>query len=158
MPPTEQSDEMAVIRPMAQGDVAAISIIEAQVFSMPWKARDFLEMIADDHAYYYVAVIGGQPIGACGLRNVVGEGQITNVLVAEEYRRRGIARRLLERMLAEAVREGMNAFVLEVRSGNQAAIGLYESLGFKTVGRRPDFYEKPSEDALIMLKNCSDLK
>ncbi|MDR2889280.1 MAG: tRNA (adenosine(37)-N6)-threonylcarbamoyltransferase complex dimerization subunit type 1 TsaB [Lachnospiraceae bacterium] len=141
-----------IIRRMEIDDVAAVSALEAKVFTMPWSADDFLEMIAADYAYYYVAELAGQPIGACGVRYIVGEGQITNVLVAGEHRRKGIALRLMEQMLAEAQSAGITDFVLEVRASNQAAIKLYERLGFEVSGRRPDFYEKPVEDGLIMIK------
>jgi len=82
----------------------------------------------------------------------VGEGEITNVVVAEKFRGRGIGRALMEYMLKEAPLHGMGDLTLEVRVSNTPAICLYESLGFKGEGVRPDFYEKPTEDALIMWK------
>ncbi len=142
----------AIVRPMTREDVAAVSQIEAEVFTMPWKADDFLEMIEADYAYYYVAEMDGEPVGVCGLRNAAGEGQITNVAVTAKYRRRGIARKLVRHMLEEAVLAGMQSYALEVRVSNHQAIALYESLGFRHAGVRPGFYEKPDEDALIMLK------
>ncbi len=142
----------ATVRLMTREDVAAVSQIEAAVFSMPWKADDFMEMIEADYAYYYVAEADGKPVGVCGLRDAAGEGQLTNVAVAVEYRRRGIARMLIRHMLAEAIRAGMETFALEVRVSNRPAIALYESLGFRHAGIRPGFYEKPEEDAMIMLK------
>ncbi|MDE7430041.1 MAG: GNAT family N-acetyltransferase, partial [Lachnospiraceae bacterium] len=54
--------------------------------------------------------------------------------------------------LAAGDREGLTAYTLEVRVSNQAAIGLYEKLGFASEGIRPNFYEKPTEDAMIMWK------
>lgn len=144
-----------LIRPMETKDVEAISRIEANTFSMPWKASDFLEMIGTDYAYYYVAEIDDKPVGVCGMRKILEEGQITNVAVEEACRRKGIARKLLRHMLGEAVKEGAEIFSLEVRVGNTPAIRLYESLGFVSQGIRPGFYEKPREDAMIMTKRYS---
>jgi len=141
-----------LIRELTQEDVVAVSKIEEETFSMPWSPQDFLEMVEADYAYYYVAEEDGEIAGCCGIRNIVGEGEITNVVVAEKFRGRGIGRALMEYMLKEAPLHGMGDLTLEVRVSNTPAICLYESLGFKGEGVRPDFYEKPTEDALIMWK------
>ena len=136
------------IRPMTEADIEVVSAIEGRVFSMPWSAADFHAMLEAPYAHYYVAEVGAKTVGAAGLHCVVGDGQITNLFVDLPYRRRGIARLLLERMIAEQAAE-TEIFSLEVRASNTAAISLYESLGFEICGRRPGFYEKPREDALI---------
>lgn len=130
----------------------AASKIESEAFSMPWSARDFLEMVEADYAYYYVAELDGEIAGCCGIRNIAGEGEITNVVVAAGHRKKGIARKLMEYMLERAKENGIGDCTLEVRVSNQPAIRLYESFGFKGEGIRPGFYEKPKEDALIMWK------
>ena len=130
----------------------AASKIESEAFSMPWSARDFLEMVEADYAYYYVAELDGEIAGCCGIRNIAGEGEITNVVVASGHRKKGIARKLMEYMLERAKENGIGDCTLEVRVSNQPAIRLYESFGFKGEGIRPGFYEKPKEDALIMWK------
>ncbi len=141
-----------MIRELAAEDVEEVSRIEQASFSMPWSPQDFLEMVEADYAYYYVAELEGEIAGCCGIRNMAGEGEITNVVVAEKFRRRGIGRALMEYMLKEAKLLGMESATLEVRVSNTPAIRLYESLGFKGEGIRPNFYEKPREDALIMWK------
>ncbi len=140
------------IRPMEAEDVAAASRIESEAFSMPWSAEDFLEMVEADYAYYYVAETGGEIVGCCGIRNLSGEGEITNVVVDAPYRQKGIARKMLEYMLNEASQNGIGDCTLEVRCSNLPAIHLYESLGFKGEGIRPGFYDRPKENALIMWK------
>ena len=140
------------IRELTEADVVEVSRIEQEVFSMPWSPEDFLEMVEADYAYYYVAEEDGEIAGCCGIRNIAGEGEITNVVVAEKFRRRGIARSLMEYMLEQAPLHGIGDVTLEVRVSNRPAINLYESLGFKGEGVRPNFYEKPKEDALIMWK------
>lgn len=143
---------MIRIRKMEAADVAAVSKIEEEVFSMPWSEQDFLEMIEADYAYYLVAEEGDSIVGCCGFRNISGEGEITNVVIKPEYQGKGIGRKLLEKILALAESLGIDACTLEVRVSNQIAIHLYESMGFRGEGIRPDFYEKPREDALIMWK------
>lgn len=140
------------IRELTAADVEAVSRIEQETFSMPWSPRDFLEMVEADYAYYYVAEVEGEIVGCCGIRNIAGEGEITNVVVASGFRGRGIGRMLMEHMLTEASCHGMRDCTLEVRVSNTPAIHLYESLGFKSEGIRPGFYEKPKEDAMIMWK------
>ncbi len=143
---------MLLIREMKADDVEIVSKIESEVFSMPWSAKDFLEMVEADYANYYVAELDGEIAGCCGIRNIAGDGEITNVVVAPSYRRRGIALKMMEYMLEEAVKAGIGDCTLEVRVSNQPAIRLYERLGFKGEGIRPHFYDKPDEDALIMWK------
>ncbi|MBD5463821.1 MAG: ribosomal protein S18-alanine N-acetyltransferase [Lachnospiraceae bacterium] len=143
---------MLLIREMKADDVEIVSKIESEVFSMPWSAKDFLEMVEADYAYYYVAEVDGEIAGCCGIRNIAGEGEITNVVVAPPYRKKGIALKMMEYMLERAVEVGIGDCTLEVRVSNQPAIRLYERLGFKGEGVRPHFYDKPDEDALIMWK------
>lgn len=143
---------MIEYREMTEEDVAFISRLEEETFSMPWSAASFLQMIEKEDARYYVAEEDGKLLGGCGLLLIAGEGNITNVVVAPEARRRGVATGMLAHLLAAGDREGLTAYTLEVRVSNQAAIGLYEKLGFVSEGIRPDFYEKPTEDAMIMWK------
>lgn len=143
---------MITIRELTVADVEAVSKIESETFSMPWSPEDFLEMVKADYAYYFVAEADGEIAGCCGIRNIAGEGEITNVVVAEKHRRKGIGRMLMEYMLERASEVGIGDCTLEVRVSNLPAITLYESLGFASEGIRPKFYEKPTEDALIMWK------
>lgn len=91
-----------------------------------------------------------QVVGICGVKKIFEEGEISNVAVHPDYRGRGISRKMLDLLMREAREDGVEAFTLEVRAGNRIAIRLYESLGFRTEGVRPGFYDKPVEDGLIM--------
>ena len=90
--------------------------------------------------------------GCCGVWLSFEEGEIMNVAVRREYRRKGVAGRLMKELLSRAEKRGAARFILEVREGNLPAIRLYESLGFLHAGRRRNFYSDPAEDALIMIK------
>ena len=143
---------MAEYREIQEDDLDAVCKLEEDTFSMPWHRQDFADMIEQDHLLYIVAVFDNIIVGGCGLREIVGEGEITNVAVAQEYRNSGFGTGLLEEVLRRGCEMGITAFTLEVRKSNEAAIHLYEKLGFAAEGIRKDFYEKPREDAVIMWK------
>lgn len=138
------------IRKLQENDIEPLSRIEAESFSMPWSPRDFRELLDRDYCTYLVALVEGEVAGCCGMTNICQEGNIDNVVVAEQFRNHGIARTMLEELIRMGGEAGVTAFTLEVRVSNAAAIHLYEKLGFVSEGIRPRFYEKPTEDAMIM--------
>lgn len=144
--------EQIHIRPMEKEDVEIISRLEEETFSMPWSRDAFLEMITKEDAGYYVAEKNGQVIGGCGVLMAAGEGNITNVVVDKKERNKGIGTKMLQYLIEDGYKKGLQAFTLEVRISNAAAIHVYEKLGFFSEGIRPNFYEKPTEDAMIMWK------
>ena len=144
--------EQIHIRPMGKEDVEIISRLEEETFSMPWSRDAFLEMITKEDAGYYVAEKNGQVIGGCGVLMAAGEGNITNVVVDKKERNKGIGTKMLQYLIEDGYKKGLQAFTLEVRISNAAAIHVYEKLGFFSEGIRPNFYEKPTEDAMIMWK------
>lgn len=141
-----------VIKALTKEYVDAVCVLEEEAFSMPWHRESFLEMISNQDACYLVGLLGEEVVASCGLRNIVGEGEITNVVTKSTKRNAGIGRNMLLKLLEEGKKMGAEAFTLEVRKSNEAAIHLYESLGFAAEGIRKNFYEKPTEDALIMWK------
>lgn len=151
-PSQAEREKRTRIREMEAADVEAASRLESEAFSMPWSSRDFLEMVEADYANYYVAELNGKIVGCCGIRNIAGEGEITNVVVDAAYRNQGIGKQMMRHMLKKAAGRNITVCTLEVRLSNTPAIRLYESLGFKGEGVRPGFYERPVEDALIMWK------
>lgn len=141
-----------VIKPLTEEDVDAVCVLEEEAFSMPWHKESFLEMINNKDACYLVGLWEEEVVASCGLRNIVGDGEITNVVTKAAMRGKGIGKQMLLRLMEEGVNMGVEAFTLEVRKSNAPAIHLYESLGFVTEGIRKNFYEEPQEDALIMWK------
>lgn len=146
------------IREMQGEDLEEVTALEASCFSMPWKYRDFEEVLTNPDRVYLVAEAdaGTAPdriLGGCMLTSISGEGDISNVAVREKYRNNGIATALLSALLGLGEgRYGITAFTLEVRSKNMPARRLYERHGFVSKGVRPGFYEKPKDDAVIMWK------
>lgn len=141
-----------LIRPMRKEDAEAVAALEAAVFSQPWSHQDFLDVVEKENALYIVAADGERIVGCCGVWNICGDGNISNVLVEESLRCQGIGRFLLQTLIVWGEELGITAYTLEVRVSNVPAIHLYESLGFEKAGIRPHFYKKPEEDALIMWK------
>ena len=145
---------MITIREMNLDDVDRVCVLEEMAFSMPWHKESFIEMIENKDALYLVADDGNAGvIGCCGVRSIVGEGDISNVVVHPDFRKKGISYDMLTQLLSRGEKDfGIKEFTLEVRLSNMSAIHLYEKLGFVSEGIRKNFYEEPVEDALIMWK------
>ena len=139
------------VRPMIKNDLDAVVAIEAASYSTPWKYEHFQNEIAALYSWSYVAVEEGSVVGYVCLMSLFEEAQILNVAVLASRRGRGIARMLLERAFMTALEQGAETMALEVRASNNAAISLYEQLGFKRVGIRARYYDSV-EDAILMEK------
>lgn len=130
--------------------LTAIAALEASVFHAPWSA-EALTLLTGDTGVGFVITEGDRALCYGGMMTVLDEGQITNIATHESARRQGLATRVVGALVAEARARGLVQITLEVRESNAAAIALYERHGFRVVGKRPRFYQKPVETALIML-------
>lgn len=132
-------------------DLDAVLSIERASFSMPWSRGAFLyEMEQNQVARCFVVRDDDRVAGYVCLWEVADELHITNIAVHPDLRRRGIARTLLARVLDDARQRSLRLVVLEVRPSNAEALALYESFGFRVVGRRRGYYYDTGEDALVM--------
>jgi ribosomal-protein-alanine N-acetyltransferase len=102
--------------------------------------------VSDDDYIYGRPRLAGYIVARMG----ADELHINNVAVREPYRRLGIGRALLERILSEGKRSEVPHAFLELRAGNSAALALYEDCGFRVTARRNRYYSEPVEDALVM--------
>ncbi|MBO4890292.1 MAG: ribosomal protein S18-alanine N-acetyltransferase [Lachnospiraceae bacterium] len=138
---------------MTESDIPEVARIEKMIFADPWSEKVYRETLKLPETGYVVATDvsddGEEIIGAAGVRNIVGTGEITNVMILPGYRGRGIAKMMLTELLETGRQLGACDFTLEVRVSNEPAIRLYESLGFESEGVRPGFYRNPAEDAAI---------
>lgn len=141
---------MIQIRRMQAKDTDAVAGLEKEIFSQPWSSQGFLDAINLDNTVFLVAEEKDAIVGYVGMYLSVDEGEITNVAVSEESRRRRVGDRLLKELLAIGREKGISHIVLEVRVSNTAAIRLYEQNGFTLCGTRRGFYEFPKEDAYVM--------
>jgi ribosomal-protein-alanine N-acetyltransferase len=138
------------IRQAKLSDVPAISRIEVESFDSPWSAKEITkDVMAGGGIDFVVAVDGSECLGFAEMRCVAGEAQIYNIAVAPEARGRGVGEALFRDLIDKAEARGCDTVNLEVRAGNEAALGLYEKLGFREVGRRSKYYDG-KEDAILM--------
>lgn len=156
-----------LIRKMKPEDVPQAAEIERECFSQPWSEKVYSETLANPSACYLVAELEEETsddrverkiIGTCGLMNVLGEADISNVAVRKAYRGRGIAGVMLQELIGAGREAGVETFFLEVRVSNIPAIRTYEKCGFQNRGLRRAFYENPTEDALIMKLEMENLQ
>lgn len=131
--------------------IKAIAELEKICFSQPWSVDSLLDAFKNG-TKFFVAVQNKKVLGYIGISCILDEGYITNIAVFPEFRQKGVGTALLNRVFSLASDLNLSFVSLEVRVSNLTAISLYEKLGFKTVGRRKNFYDNPKEDALIMTK------
>ncbi len=145
------------IVPMTGDHLDEVAELERVCFSTPWSRNMLAEELENDCAAFLVALDDrDQVVGYAGLLVVLDEGYITNVAVRPDCRRQGIAQKLLQVFLDFAAGHRLAFLTLEVRASNYGAIALYGSRGFRSVGRRKNYYEHPKEDAIIMTKEFTD--
>ena len=143
------------IIPMTEIHVPQIAELEAVCFSDPWIEASIHSELENPLSLWLVAMDGETVAGYVGSQTVIDESDIMNVAVSPAYRRKGIARELLTELQKRLCANGVHSLTLEVRASNSPAIALYEALGYVQVGRRPNYYHKPKEDALILRKEWS---
>lgn len=139
-----------MVRQMQPEDASAVAEIEAKSFSQPWSEQAFLDASRDEAALFMVAEEEQKILGYAGMYISFEEGEITNVAVDPEARAGGIGTAIMAAMQDASRMRGVSRIVLEVRASNQPAIGLYDKMGFISVGVRKGFYDFPKEDAIIM--------
>jgi ribosomal-protein-alanine N-acetyltransferase len=147
------TDEACTIeRLVSDEDLDAVAALEADSFSNPW-TREMLarELGQSDVARVYVMRAMGKRVAAfCACWLIFDELHVNTVAVDPSLRRRGLAVRLVQHVLADAAREGAEHATLEVRRSNEPALELYRRLGFVVEAVRPRYYTSPEEDALIL--------
>lgn len=137
--------------PMTLDDLDEVLTIERASFLTPWSRGAFrYELTQNQVARSTVVRVGSQLVGYVCLWEIGHETHITNLAVHPSFRRRGVARALLKRTIEDARRNGVELVFLEVRPTNVEAVMLYESFGFRVIGRRKGYYFDTGEDALVM--------
>lgn len=145
-------DQMKVtIVPMNADHLDEVAALERTCFSTPWSRNMLAEELDNACSAFLVALDEtGSVIGYAGLQVVLDEGYIANIAVRPDCRQKGVASQLLKVFINFAKGNQLAFLTLEVRPSNVAAIVLYGHHGFRTAGRRKNYYEHPREDALIM--------
>ena len=143
---------MIEITRMTRDDVPEIAELEKICFTLPWSEKSFHDEMANRLAIYFTAKDNGKCVGYAGFWNVSGEGDVTNVAVLPEYRRRGVGSLLVAEMIKTAEKLKLEMLTLEVRKSNTAAQKLYEKFGFEILGERKRYYSDNGEDTYIMTR------
>jgi ribosomal-protein-alanine N-acetyltransferase len=136
---------------VTEAELLQIEQIEQQCFSCPWTVEQLRSQLHDAHHEFIAAVDeSGTVLGYVGMMYVLDEGYISNVAVAPEFRRNGIADKLIEELMTMCKSLNLSFVTLEVRAGNEPAKSLYAKHGFVAVGTRKNYYDLPKEDAILM--------
>jgi ribosomal-protein-alanine N-acetyltransferase len=149
-----------LLEPAAEDDLPELLALERSCFSNPWTAEHFRQEMGRPERGRLLVLRNPQRGAPQGRRiaayvayqTLAGELHILNLGVLEKLRRRGLARRLLRLVLELGLGRGAEMAWLEVRSGNQAGIGLYLAEGFEQTGIRRGYYSRPEEDAMLLRK------
>ena len=137
---------------MQSEHVTSVAEMERQCFSDPWSEKSVASELHNPLSLWLIAEVDGVVAGYVGSQTVLDSADMMNLAVSPSFRRQGIGERLVN-CLTEALKEkGVKTLLLEVRISNEPAKELYQKLGFEMVGKRPRYYEKPREDALILRK------
>ena len=141
-----------MITKMNSEHVAQVAALEKLCFSDPWSENSVASELENELSLWLVALEGDTVAGYVGSQSVMGESDMMNIAVHPDYRRMGLAERLVASLVEALAESGNHSLTLEVRASNAPAIGLYEKTGFAQVGRRKNYYRNPKEDALILRK------
>lgn len=153
-----QREELAeiTIRNMRSIDLSEVMDIEFDSYSMPWGEATFRGLLRRVDADLLVAESADTLVGYAACWFVVDQGELGNVAVARDWRRRGVGARLVDACIARAGERGARELFLEVRPSNITAQRLYLRFGFEAVGRRRNYYVAPAEDAIVMRRIIGD--
>lgn len=136
---------------MTLADLDEVMAIERASFAYPWSSRFFHQEFEVECARSILAEMNGKIVGYVLFWLLPETVDIHNLAVRGEYRRRGVGRILLHKVIVEALRQSSARVTLEVRKSNLAAQKLYESAGFVATGVRKGYYSDDGEDALTMV-------
>lgn len=137
---------------MSESHVAQVADLEKICFSDPWSERSVASELRNPLSLWLVAMEGERLAGYIGSQSVETEADMMNVAVHPDFRRQGVAQKLIAQLTNDLKAKGVHCLSLEVRASNEGAIALYDKLGFQTVGCRPNYYRHPKEDGLILRK------
>ena len=137
---------------MGQDDTAQVALLETMCFSAPWSENAIAGELVNPLSLWIVAKEDNIVAGYVGSQSVMGEADMMNLAVHPQYRRKGVGRALVECLVEKLKEKEVHSLTLEVRVSNEAASNLYAGLGFVQIGRRPNYYHTPKEDALILRK------
>src|SRR5215207_120979 len=148
-----------LIRKMTLDDIEQVIAIDRVSFSLPWPERSFRFDLTDNPASRcWVAEIDGKVAGMIVAWLIVDEVHVATIATHPDFRRRGVAKKLLAHTLQYLKEEGAQSSFLEVRASNFAAQEMYRKFGYEESGVRPRYYKDNDEDALLMTLETLDVE
>lgn len=140
-----------VVAPMEHSHLRAVMALERAVFTDDWPIEAFKEHLEEPSAGGLVVLTNDLLIGYACYQMEKEHLHLTNLAVAPEYRRKSVAKGVLDHILGLARQQACELIYLEVRLSNEAARNFYRNAGFVEIDIVADYYESPAEDAVVML-------
>ena len=139
------------IRDMAIGDIPRIMSIEELSFSSPWSEDSFRSFMGDVLSFSLVLQCENEIAGYAMGWIVEEYAELANIAVDSKFRRMGLGKELVEKVVGICREKSVEGIFLEVRESNLDAIALYSKYGFEEIGYRKEYYRNPREDALVLM-------
>jgi ribosomal-protein-alanine N-acetyltransferase len=133
----------------------AVFKIQHEGLSSAWTFENVQNTLENIHSFSFGLFLSDKLVSFCLATLVLDEVNILSVVTHKEYRRQGYASCLLQEVIDLAKQQKIDSFFLEVRESNLAAVRLYEAFGFVKLTERKDYYQNPTENALVMALNVT---
>jgi ribosomal-protein-alanine N-acetyltransferase len=146
------ADISLTIQSLREEHLTDVAVLDKSLFGSSWSIDSFRNDLLNTVSVNFVIYAGEKLIGYAVTWMIVDELHINKIAVKTDYQNRGIASWVLDFILQRAKQLEMSSAFIEVRQSNAGAIHLYKKCGFEEQGVRPNYYESPKEDALLMVR------
>lgn len=153
-------DTLLQLHPMSSAHLPQVMAIERQSYEFPWSEGIFADCLQAGYSAWVLATTGGEVLAYALLAMGAGEGHVLNICTAPVYRRMGLARTLLQHLIMIGRAADLDRMLLEVRLSNGSGRALYESLGFRHIGTRRQYYPARGgrEDAIVLALDLQETR
>ena len=146
-----QGKEIAVhVRWMVRRDFAEVLAIEEASFEFPWTEEEFRQCLQQPNCLGMVAEYEERVVGFVIYETPKNRIFVTNVAVAPEFQRHGIARQMIQKLISKMIYQRRQKIAIEIRETNLPALLCFRALGFRSATILKNFYENRSEDAYVL--------
>ena len=119
-----------------------------------WSYAIWKEELGNTNSSYYILFYRDEPVALGGLKIIIDEADLMNLVTRTDYQKKGFAKLLLSYLITKAKEKKCKHITLEVASKNTIAIHLYEKMGFQKISIRKNYYHD-GDDAIIMALSLS---
>ena len=149
----KESIKIQKLNPSDEAEAHAVWEVAESAYNngSPWTEEQFRQtIIAPNSTFLAASLRDGEKVGLLIASQTLIEGDIYLVAVAKKHQQKGIAEKMFDQLIKQFMKNNLETIFLEVRESNRAAYHLYSKIGFQEIGRRKNYYTKPTEDALMM--------